>query len=292
MDLKRLLEGRGLDSFPAGLGGCRAAGTHFESCGYDVFVFDERSGHETVRYGDSYAVIRHASLSGNDPKVLLGYDGMHIIQDESWDLRMLVSRVQAKKPALFTNLARNNLIEALFCIQRTMKGIQASDAFAPFWQKCASYCLADAICLLNHRKPSPSHMLETLRLLPKNPINEHISSVTQTIGMERATTTLLERMLKSTIGFSDMVRAGVSGTIRSKYDFFLGNSMPTDCYFYLGYVNRQNFERIKGTLDERRDLFHVLRTAFDTGADSGLLEEQAGLIKTSCNSILETVSGV
>lgn len=291
VDLKKLLNDNGLGPYPAGLGGCRVAGTHFDSCGHDIFVFDGKSGHEVVWHGDSYAVIRHASMSAHDSGSLLACDGIRIIRDESWDLRMRVSAVQAKRSALFVDLARDRLVEALFCTRKTLNATNTSDTFAPFWQKCASYCLADAVCLLNCRLPSPSHMLELFRTFPKNSINEHISSVTQTIGMERATPTLLDRMLKSTIGFSEMIRPGDSKVIKSKYEFFLKRSMPTDCYFYLGYVNRQNFDGIKNDLGRRHDLLHVLKTAFDAGADPGLLDVRANLIGTSCNSILEMVSG-
>ena len=291
VDLKKLLADNGLGLYPAGLGGCRVAGINFDSCGHDIFVFDGKSGHEVVWHGKSYVVIRHASMYAHSSGDLLACDGIRIIQDESWDLKMHTSAVQAKRSVLFVDLARDRLIEALFCTRRALNAIDASDVFAPFWQKCASYCLADAICLLNYRLPSPSHMLDLFRTFPKNSVNEHISSVTQTIGMERATPTLLDRMLKSTIGFSDIIRPSDSKIIRSKYEFFLRNSMPTDCYFYLGYVNRQNFEEIKDDLSRRRDLFHILKTAFDAGADPGSLDVQANLVEASCNSILEAVSG-
>ena len=89
-------------------------------------------------------------------------------------------------------------------------------------------------------------MLDALRKLEKNPINDHISVATQTIGIERATPTLLERMVKSTIGFSDVVHdSSFSNLIRQKHDYFVSNSMLADCYFYLGYVNRNNFIKIK-----------------------------------------------
>ena len=68
--------------------------------------------------------------------------------------------------------------------------------------------------------------------------------------------TLLERMLKSTIGFSDLVeKNNHSKIIQKKYDFFIKNSMLSDCYFYLGYVNKENFIKIKDTLNTNRILF-------------------------------------
>jgi len=231
-------------------------------------------------------------LSETLSKRLLQYDKLQIIQDESWDLRMLLSKINEKRSSLFTDFAKNCLIESMFCCQKTKEAIQNSDVFASCWQKCASYYLADAISSLNHQRSSPSHMLDLLRKLVKSPINEYISVVTQTAGIERATPTLLERMLKSTIGFSDLVeKNNHSQIIQQKHDFFLKNSMLSDCYFYFGIINKENFVKIKDTLNREQDLIHILKIAFDIEADSNLLLQQAELVQKSCNEIIEIVSG-
>jgi deoxyadenosine/deoxycytidine kinase len=134
-------------------------------------------------------------------------------------------------------------------------------------------------------------MLDFLRKFKKNSINNHISDVLQTIGIERATPTLLQRMLKSTIGFSDLVENNNhSKLIQQKYDFFLKNSMLSDCYFYLGYTNKENFVKIKDALNRKQDLIHILKIAFDIEVDPNLLLEQAQIIQSSCNDIFEILS--
>ena len=134
-------------------------------------------------------------------------------------------------------------------------------------------------------------MLDSLRKFEKTSINNHISNVLQTIGIERATPTLLERMLKSSIGFSDLIENNNhSELIQKKYDYFLNNSMLSDCYFYLGYINKENFIHIKDELNRRSDLIHLLKIAFDIESDSNLLLQQAETIQTSCNDILEITS--
>ena len=292
MDVKRFVEEYGLSNFPIGLGGCRISDLHYDSCSYDVVVFDEKSDPEKiVKFGDEFVKIHHASLSETQSKKLLSYDKLEIIQDESWELRMLLSKISEKRSMLFNDFAKNSLIESLFCCQKTRDGLQTSDVFASCWQKCASYCLADAISSLNHQRSSPSHMLDLFRRLKKNPTNEHIAVVTQTVGIERAIPTLLERMLKSTIGFSDLVeKNNHSQTIQKKHDFFVKNSMLSDCYFYLGYLNKENFLKIKDTLNRHPDLIHILKVAFDIEADSNLLLQQAELVQKSCNELLEIVS--
>jgi len=292
MDIKKFVVENGLSDFPIGLGGCRISDFYFDSCGYDVVVFDGKSEPEKIiKSGDEFVIIHHASLSETLSKKLLQYDKLQIIQDESWDLRMLLSKINEKHSSLFTDFAKNCLIESMFCCQKTKEATQTSDVFASCWQKCASYYLADAISSLNHQRSSSSHMLDLLRKFEKSPINEHISVVTQTVGIERATPTLLERMLKSTIGFSDLVeKNNHSQIIRQKHDFFLKNSMLSDCYFYFGYINKENFIKIKDTLNREQDLIHILKIAFDIEADSNLLLQQAELIQKSCNEILEIVS--
>jgi hypothetical protein len=134
-------------------------------------------------------------------------------------------------------------------------------------------------------------MLDSLRKSKKTSINKHLSVITQTVGIERATPTLLERMLKSTIGFSDLVeKNNHSKLVQQKHDFFVKNSMLSDCYFYLGYINKENFIKIKSTLSRQQDLIHILKIAFDIEADSNLLLQQAKLVQNSCNDILEIIS--
>jgi hypothetical protein len=292
MDIKKFIENEKLSNFPVGLGGCRISDHFFDSCGHDVVVFDEKSEpKKIIKFENEFVIIHHASLSETQSKKLLQYINLQIINDESWDLRMFLSKINEKRVSLFTDHAKNSLIESLFCCQKTKESINNSDVFAPCWQKCASFYLADAISSLNYQKPSPSHMLGLLRKLEKNQINEHIAIATQTIGIERATPTLLERMLKSTIGFSDMIeKNNYSQIIKEKHDFFVKNSMLSDCYFYLGYVNKENFVKIKNNLNRQQDLIHILKVAFDVEADLNQLSQQAEIVQKSCNSILEIIS--
>lgn len=288
MDLKKIAEKLGLPDLPVGLGGCRTFENCFDSCGYDVVVFDEKPDPDRVmQIDDEFIVLHHGTFSETNSKKLLQYDNLQIIQDDSWELRMFLSKIKEKRSSLFADFAKNSLIESMFCCQKTKEAINNSDEFAPCWQKCASFYLADAIVSLNNQRLGPSHMLDSLRKFKKTHVNEHISVVTQTVGIERATLVLLERMVKSTIGFSDMAKQnGHSQIIQKKYDYFVKSSMISDCYFYLGYLNKENFIKVKDTLNWNPDLIHVLKTAFDIEADSNVLLQQADLIQNSCNALL------
>ena len=292
MDFKKMIQECNLSNSPVGVGGCKISDNSFDSCVNDVVVFDEKSElPKLVEFENEFVMLYHASLSETNTKKLIQYDNLQIIQDESWDLRMFLSKINEKRESLFSDFAKNSLIESLFCCQKTRDSIDSSDVFAPCWQKCASFYLADALSSMNYQRPSSTHMLDCLRKSKKSPVNEHLSIITQTVGIERATLTLLERMLKSTIGFSDLIeKNNHSKLIQQKHDFFVKNSMLSDCYFYLGYVNKENFVKTTSTLNRQQDLIHILKIAFDIEADSNLLLQQADLVQTSCNDILEIIS--
>ena len=292
MDLQKFIETQELSNFPIGLGGCRTMDYFFDSCDYDLMVFDENSSNdEIISFENNLITIHHASLFETNTKKLLQYDKLKILQDDSWNLKIFLSTISEKRSLLFSDFAKNSLIESIFCCQKTKDGITNNDVFTPCWQKCASYHLADALSSLNNNPSSPSHMLDSLRKFKKSSINNHISSVLDTIGIERATPTLLERMFKSTIGFSDLIeKNNHSELIQQKYDFFLENSMLSDCYFYLGYINKENFVKIKDNLNKEQDLIHILKIAFDIEVDSNLLQQQAEVIQTTSNAVLEIVS--
>jgi hypothetical protein len=216
---------------------------------------------------------------------------MTILQDESWDLRMLLSKINKKKQILYKDFAKNSLLDSIFCCEKTKQGIKESNMFASCWQKCATYFLADALIALNNFKPSPTHMLEEIRKLEKNSINEKFSTVIETSGIERSTPSLLERILKSTIGLSDLLeKNNHSLVIQKQYDNFIRNSMPSDCYFYLGYVNKEIFSTFRDLILNQPELIHILKISFDIDADLNLLENQVNLIQKSSNEVLQSIS--
>lgn len=262
MDLKKFLTENNFQNIPAGLTGCRVYGIEFDSCDYDVILFDGKKHSEVFSYDNHFVNIHHQSINETRTESLVHLDGMQIIQDNSLELGAHLSKFRERRVKLFEDHARNCLIYSLFCCQKYNHGFE-TDTFYSCWQKSALYLLTDAILSLNQKPPSPSHALELARKFEKNIINEKILSITQTLGIERATPSLLERMLKSTIGFSDIVYHDYSKIIQKKYDFFVKNSMFSDCYFYLGYVNHVNFMKIKDSLSHRTDLIHILKTAFD-----------------------------
>ena len=291
IDLQKFIVEQNLLNFPIGLSGCKTS-FNYDSCDYDITIFDEKSKSDSIIFFENnFIKIHHGSLKETKSNVLIQYDSMEILQDESWELRIFLSKIKEIRNLIFNDFAKNCLIDSLFCSEKTNSGLDSKNPFASCWQKCASFYLADAISALNQRKPSPSHMLDMMRHFEKNQINQYISTVNETVGIERATQSLLERMLKSTIGFSKIIEKNDQyRIIHQKYNYFIKNSMLSDCYFYLGYLNKENFIRAKSTLDKNSDYFHILKIAFDIESDQYLLRQQSEHTKKSCQAILDFIS--
>lgn len=360
MDLDALLSGIGYSSSPIGLGGCRVLGPcSFEPCAHDLVIFDGDTSGKNDRIlacGKDLVTVRHASLLESDSGLLLQFDRMRVLRDESWDLRSLLRWIESKRDVLYRDLARNSLLQSMFYCQRaygrgacgpdgslsathdaqmgrndsTGKGGMRDtgyhdahnhthddgmrdgicDPFSYCWQKCASFFLADALCALNQKRPGPSHVLDTLRTLPKRALNEHVSVVTDTVGLERATPTLLARMASSTAGFAShicgktgdrdglalgrrtagMDAGGIYDLVMRKHDYFLSGSLLADCYFYLGYANKTNVAAMHDTLRKTPDLIHMLKVGMDTGTDLTALGRHTDMVQDSCHVLLDLLS--
>ena len=286
MEYKKILENLSIEIGPVGMGGCKNHGSSYDCCEYDITIFDGKKDEESFLEHDGvFYHIYHGTMQETSPEILLQYDNMMILLDEQWELRMLISKIKEKREQIFNAYIKNCLVEAGVCIAKARHGLN-SDPYSSSWVKCAAYFLADAISVLNSHRPSPVHMLKILRELPKNKTNESISVITDSIGIERATSSLLSRMLKSTIGFSDLIEGNFhSKTILRKYNYLIENSLFSDCYFYLGYINRNNFKKIQD-LHRKPELIHMLKTGFDLENDITKIESDANNLYQATNLLL------
>tara|TARA_Y100001949_G_scaffold149323_1_gene133976 strand:- start:2618 stop:3550 length:933 start_codon:yes stop_codon:yes gene_type:complete len=289
LDTKNLLTELSINDHPVGMGGCKSNHTSYDCCEYDITIFDGKKQKESVlAYDGTFCHIYHGELEEMSPAVLLQYHNMVILSDEQWELRMLLSKVNEKKKQIFNAYVKNSLVEANVCVTKTKNGL-GTDMYASSWLKCAVYFLADAISAINFQRPSPTHMLKTLREFDKNKTNELVSILTETIGIERATPSLLSRMTKSTMGFSDMIENNHhSKIISQKSHYMKTHSMLSDCYFYLGYINRNNFIKIS-ELHRKPEFIHILKTAFDLENDTTKIESLADNLQKMINSLLSSL---
>ena len=290
MDLKNLTQKLLLSHFPVGLGGCRSNGMNFECCEYNITVFDDKKGESVHEINGNLIKLHLGSLSETNPAILRQFENMQIISDEQWKLRMFLTKIKEKQIMISNSYTQSCLVDAGVYATKAKEGIKTSDPLAPLWIKCSAYFLADAISLVNLQRPSPTHMLESIRGFKKNKINKNFEIMHQCLGIERSSTSLLNRMLKSTMGFSDMIEAnGHSKIIERKYNYLVQNSFLSDCYFYLGYTNRNHIIKIKDSIHRKLDFFHILRVALDIESDPLMVEQQASALLKTINEILTII---
>ena len=289
LDVKNLLEKIAVKDYPVGMGGCRNNDHGYDCCEYDITVFDGKKQKESIlEYDGIFYQIYHGSLTETSPDVLLQYHDMAILYDEQWELRILLSKIKEKKEQIFNVYVKNCLIEAGTCATKAKNELD-TNTYASSWIKSGAYFIADAIAVMNFERPSPVHMLKFLREFDKNKINEFISVVTELIGIERATPSLLSRMSKSVMGISDMVEDNShSKIIKQKYHYLKNHSLLSDCYFYLGYITRNNFMKIQN-LHRKPEFIHILKTAFDLESDTTKIESYANELQQAANNLLSSL---
>lgn len=261
-------------TYPVGLGGCHAEQTNLDCCVHDITIFDQSDIPESVIEKDSqFFKIHHCTLTENRVEILIQLHHMQILYDEQWELKMFLAKIREKHESILKAFTKSSIIESQICLTKAKNVLDKSDPFVSSWIKSAGYFLVDAILSLNNYRPSPSHMLGILRNLKSNQINEMLPIVLDSLGLERSTPSLLRRMSKSTVGLSDLVeKNNNSKIIQHKINCFLDKSLFSDCYFYIGYVNRNNFYRIKNSLDKFPEIIHILKTGFDLEYDSSAFE--------------------
>jgi len=261
-------------TYPVGLGGCHAEQTNLDCCVHDITIFDQSGIPESVIEKDSqFFKIHHCALTENRVEILIQLHHMQILYDEQWELKMFLAKIREKHESILKAFTKSSIIESQICLTKAKNVLDKSDPFVSSWIKSAGYFLVDAILSLNNYRPSPSHMLGILRNLKSNQINETLPIVLDSLGLERSTPSLLRRMSKSTVGLSDLVeKNNNSKIIQHKINCFLDKSLFSDCYFYIGYVNRNNFYRIKNSLDKFPEIIHILKTGFDLEYDSSAFE--------------------
>lgn len=290
MDIKKTLDLLSLSNNVVGLGGCKSHGATLECCEYNLTVFDEKNSKDEIHViGDDIIKVHHGRLDESNSDVLIQYDNMSTLSDPEWNLKIFLSKIKEKSGKIRNSCIKNHLIDSAFYATKAKQGL--SDPFAPCWLKCAAYSIADALVLYNGKSYSPTHALESIRKFKKNKANESFSVIADVVGLERATPSLLSRMLKSTIGFSDMVEANEnSRIIQRKYEYFVNDSLLSDCYFYLGYMNRNILVSIKDTIHKKPELIHVLKTALDIEHDITKVEQLASNIHKLSHDLTNLLS--
>jgi len=276
--------------YPVALSGCHADQNNFDCCAYDITIFDQSDKPASIFEKDNQLFkIHHCELNENKIEILIQLQNMQILSDEQWELQMFLTKINKKQELIFNAFTKNSIIESQICLTRARYGLDKSDPFVPSWIKSACYFLTDAVLSLNKHRPSPSHMLDILRNLKSNQINETLSIILNLLGLERSTPSLLARMSKSAIGLSELLeKNNNSKIIQQKTNYFIEKSLFSDCYFYIGYVTMNNFYRIRNSLNNYPELIHILKTGLDLEYNSSTFESDINSLSDVAQTLLKS----
>ena len=88
------------------------------------------------------------------------------------------------------------------------------------------------------------------------------------------------------MGFSELVENNFhSKIILRKYKYLIENSLFSDCYFYLGYINRNNFKKVQD-INRKPELIHLLQIGFDLENDATKVGIYADNLQEATNLLL------
>jgi hypothetical protein len=288
MNPDEFLKITGPSNFPIASGGYNSENFDMDCEIYNLVIFDGKdASDEIITHGSKFFRVSHATLSETNSERLIHYKNLQIIQDEQWELKMFISKIHKKKNTLFSTSAKNALVESQLAISKAKIALQQNDLFVSCWIKCGIISLIDSLLFQNQILPNPVDALSSIRNLKQKNANQFVDKIISEIGIERATSSLLARMLKSTSGFSNMIEKNQNSVIiEKKANYLIQNSLLSDCYLYLNYQNRNNFYKIKNSLNKNSDKIHVLKTAFDLTHTPSELMSSIDSIRNVTNALL------
>ena len=288
MNLDEIIKIIGQNNSPIALGGYDADDFDIDCNIHNLVLFDGKNiSDEIITHESKTLKISHGTLSETNPESLIHYQNLEIIQDPEWELKMFVSKIKEKKDVLFLSSSKNALVESQLSLSKAKNALEHDDPFVSCWIKCAITSLIDSILLQNNILPYTAQALSLMRNLKQKNTNQFVDKIIAESGIERATSSLLSRMLKSSSGFSDMIENNQnSSIIEKKANYLIQNSLFADCYLYLIYQNRNNFYKIKDSLDKNSDKIHVLKTAFDLTITSSELSGTIDSLSDISKSLL------
>jgi hypothetical protein len=288
MNPDEFLKITGPSNFPIASGGYNSENFDMDCEIYNLVIFDGKdASDEIIIHGSKFFRVSHANLSETNSERLIHYKNLQIIQDEQWELKMFISKIHEKKNTLFSASAKNALVESQLAISKAKIALQQNDLFVSCWIKCGIISLIDSLLFQNQILPNPVDALSSIRNLKQKNANQFVDKIISELGIERATSSLLSRMLKSTSGFSNMIEKNQNSVIiEKKANYLIQNSLLSDCYLYLNYQNRNNFYKIKNSLNKNSDKIHVLKTAFDLTHTPSELMSSIDSIRNVTNALL------
>lgn len=243
--------------------GCRARGTPFDVCEYNILAYGkdlrDSSYNNNATLYNSHLKIKVHMLNESDNlvrKVLL-MNGMRIIHDPNMQLSTLAKSLPYN--SAMRHYIRDRLVESLLHLS---KAVNSNDMLASLWLKVATTYYIDACIAMNGMLIMPAHMLKQLRSCSSKDFN----IIVEAFGVDYASRSLLSIMSQ---GFIEALRGSINyRVIENKVNYMYANEMYTDLYMYISYlcrdlVNTNDITTLGKIMQLSSDSINVKRIAYN-----------------------------
>ena len=263
----------------AALIGCRA---HYPEISYQCCEYD-------------MAILDH---SRNYPKIIdVGNCIIEITNLTSTQLRNISSNIipigdfcqfreKQNLQKLLIGEGKHKLIDTLFTLAKIdliSKSGRENLALVSLLLEISSYDILLAILQIQGIQPMPIHEINQLRNLDTQTsvINQAIQTAFESIGMERATKSSLDRRIKA---FQQIFRSREDFPLAmKKINFLLQSKLLTDCYYYVGKITTSYLKTEGKIFFNYPKLTHV---AMDMTNDIEKMKKMASDLKVFCKKIV------
>lgn len=266
--------------------GCRADNSNisYECCEYDIAVLAKNEnglGNNIMQIGnEKLEFLDFSNFNQNEISLL------NMIKVESKTNSLLIprddstSKIDVKR--IFLSAGKRRAVDSLFNVSKT--STSKSELNLSLNLKIAAYELIEAILLISEIRPMPIHELNQLRQLEirKDFIKEAIQLCIECIGIERATTTIINRSFSAVKEiFKERYDIGL---IKSKIEFLVEHGLIADSYYYIGKLVCNHLKK-KGYAYQL-DYQKLNSIALDLASDYENIK-RSNLIKLYCKNLMK-----
>lgn len=266
--------------------GCRADNSNisYECCEYDIAVLAKNEnglGNNIMQIGnEKLEFLDFSNFNQNEISLL------NMIKVESKTNSLLIprddstSKIDVKR--IFLSAGKRSAVDSLFNVSKT--STSKSELNLSLNLKIAAYELIEAILLISEIRPMPIHELNQLRQLEirKDFIKEAIQLCIECIGIERATTTIINRSFSAVKEiFKERYDIGL---IKSKIEFLVEHGLIADSYYYIGKLVCNHLKK-KGYAYQL-DYQKLNSIALDLASDYENIK-RSNLIKLYCKNLMK-----
>jgi hypothetical protein len=264
--------------------GCRADSPHdsYDCCEYDIAILggniDETFDKKIIQIG-------------NSKLEFLNFQNQNVNEDislfnmiELKESNVLVSEYpKLDRKKLFNAAGKRRIVDSLFNVSKNSSA--SAELNASLNMKMAAYDLIEGILLMSETRPMPIHELNQLRQVEvqKDYIKEAIQTCIESLGIERATRTIINRSYKA---LREILKDAYDlELLASKIQYLLNNGLLADCYYYIGKLVCSHLEK-KDNLSQMN--YHKLNSiALDLTNDYEKVKKMSALMKRDCKLVLK-----